>query len=149
MDKFTRPFWLLTFLFLFIVFILSYAFLESQVIIYINEESGNPSIIKKQNYFYWGLGLILITNIVLYLFSKLIRVTFKVDAYFLKTLSDWFISLAGILNIFLLLSIVFILLFNRMEGFDPSILGYLLYLCVFVMFVWMGRLVILLIKDRN
>ncbi len=145
-KKFIKPFWLISFLAIFICFMVVYALLAEEVVFYYNETSGRITSISKQNFFFGGLGLIVTTNLILYVFSKLIRVSYKAEETFLDSLADWFIFLGGILNGFFVLSSVFILLFNRLEYFDPRPLGILLYLMVFVIIFWMIRLILLILR---
>jgi hypothetical protein len=57
--------------------------------------------------------------------------------------------MAGISNIFLFVSLVFILLFNRLDDFDPRVLGFFLYFIGFIAFAWLVRLIILLLKRQQ
>lgn len=147
MSKFSKPFWLITFFLTAVVFIYAYANLDNQVSYYQNPYTLAKLYISRESFFFIGLATIAVTNLALYAFSKLIRSSSVSPEYF-KALGTWFISMAGISNVFLLISLVFILLFNRLDQFDPRIMGFFLYLIGFIAFGWLIRLIFLLMKRQ-
>lgn len=148
MNKFSKPFWLLSFFLTSVIFIYTYANMDDMVSYYQNPYTLSKLYISRELFFFIGLSTIIVTNLALYVFSKLIRDSHVAKEYF-KELGTWFITMAGISNIFLFVSLVFILLFNRLDDFDPRVLGFFLYFIGFIAFAWLVRLIILLLKRQQ
>jgi len=147
-NKFSKPFWLITFFLTFVIFIYAYANLDEQVSYYQNPFTLTKFYISRESFFLIGLATIALTNLALYAFSKLIRSSNVSPEYF-KSLGTWFIAMAGITNIFLFVSLVFILLFNKLDQFDPRVMGFFLYFIGFIAFAWLVRLIVLLMKRQQ
>jgi len=144
-NKFIKPFWFLTFFFTTLIFIYAYSNLDDMVSYYQNPYTGEKLVITRDTFFFVGLAVITLTNIALYAFSKLIRASTIEKEYF-NELGLWFIAMAGISNAFFFISLIFIMLFNKMDNFNPSVLGYFLYLCGFIAMAWLVRLIMILVK---
>lgn len=145
MNKFSRPFWLLTFFMTTLIFIYAYANLDDLVTYYQNPYTKEDLTITRETFFFVGLAVITLTNLALYVFSKLIRISTIEKEYF-NELGMWFITMAGIANSFFFVALIFLMLFNKTDNFNPSVLGFFLYLCGFVTIAWMVRLVVILVK---
>jgi len=144
-NKFSRPFWLLSFFMTTLIFIYAYANLDNLVTLYRNPYTKETFTITRDTFFFVGLTVITLTNLALYVFSKLIR-TSSIEKQYFNELGMWFITMAGIANSFFFIALVFLMLFNITDNFNPSVLGFFLYFCAFIAFVWLIKLVLILMK---
>ena len=110
-------------------------------------DAGNATTLEKDSFFYLVLGVFMLVNvflIVLVALLKKIPVTsgglFKSD-YFKGRLLNWLRSFEVVLNIFIVLAVAFIGIYNNPAHFNPNAFGWLIYFGFGLIGLWMLLLV--------
>lgn len=148
MYKIIRVFWLLSVVGFFVAFLVTYANIEEFVRIKFQAETEGITI-GRDLFFYFGLGIFLVLNIVLYIFARILRNLPKpkpqqslwlADLTLRQRLINWLLSFALIFNLLLIFAVF--LIGNISDSFareDISLNGWLYTTGAFFT-VWMVAL---------
>lgn len=158
MKELLRALWLVSLL----AFVISYLFTYSTLpeVISVGLKQSGVAFIRlgRETYFYLGIGILLITNIVLFSLAKLLdrmpvntpdKFSFfhgKED--FKDNVMKWLYSLMAILNMFFIAVSVFIWAFNSNQVTDLFNFGFILYLWPVLMLIWLAMLVGMLVRQK-
>jgi len=104
-----------------------YAGLPAEVVIY--EDQADLYYAGRDNLFYGAMLVLALLNVLVYLFSK--SVTPRED------FRTWLHGLVITVNIFFIISMSFIGLYNSSEKFDFSRIGWIIYSGITLVSVWM------------
>ena len=118
--------WFLSLLAVLTVFMLVYASLQETVVI---QETDKIVSISRESFFYAILGVLAIINVVVFIFMKLYK---KGHEDFLS----WFFGLIIVINLFFIIALNFVNLYNSNEKFDYSRIGFLIYGSVGLILIW-------------
>lgn len=118
--------WFLSLLVFLVVFIYDYAALPEKITL---QETETPLAISRDGLFYGFIGMVAVINMLVFVVSRLFP---EKDADF-KT---WFYGLVITLNIFFIVSISFIGLYNSTEKFDYESIGIIIYGSLGLLAVW-------------
>lgn len=125
------------------VLLYTYAALGEEVVLS-NDTSGFRTI-SREVYFYAGLGLLVIFNFTFYALSR----NMHLSNYALKkALIGWQLGLAALLNFFFMAGALFIMLFNSGEKFNYSNFGYLIYVALGLLLLWVIALPLVISRNR-
>lgn len=124
--KLFKAIWFLSMLAVFANLLYVYASLPEQVSLM--EEGVETYAIGREQLFYSAMAVIAIANVMVYLFSK----TIAPDENF----RIWLHGLVITLNIFFIIGLSFISLYNSVEKFDFSRIGFIIYSSVILVIVW-------------
>jgi hypothetical protein len=114
-----------------------YAGLPEQVVVL--EEGVDSTTISKETVFYVWLALLGIVNVLVYVFGKKLVPN--------EELRTWLIGLIICLNLFFIIALSFIGLYNSSEDFDFSRAGIVLYISLGLIGAWIvGGMIYGLIK---
>ncbi|MBX2963255.1 MAG: hypothetical protein KF687_12135 [Cyclobacteriaceae bacterium] len=114
-----------------------YAGLPENVVIH--EEGVSQYVLNKEILFYSWLGIIGVINLMIYVFGK----PLTPDEGF----RSWFTGLIINLNVFLVVSMSFIGLYNSTEKFDFSQAGIVIYIVLGLVGIWLTSwLVVVLVR---
>jgi hypothetical protein len=103
-----------------------YASLPEQVIVI---EQGDESLqVGREPLFYGAMILIALVNVLVYLFSKSITPD--------ENFRTWLNGLVITLNIFLIIAMSYLNLYNSVEQFDFSRIGFIIYSSVGLVLLW-------------
>ncbi len=116
----------------------------SQQVLYGAETQGWLS--DKENFFYVALALLTISNFSLYALSKNMKYKNEVLN---SLLINWQLSFAIVLNLFYVVGLNFIFLFNSGEKFNYDSFGYLVFLALGLILVWLVALPILVVRQSR
>lgn len=134
MRKFVNVAWFFTFLGFFAALMLSYTFLPEQVGVQANEIGDASIFITKESFFYTGLVVFAACNIICFFFIRMMDAIpassgfYFRNEYFKDNITGWFAGFVTIINLFLMLAIVYIALFNHQGDYHISQFSALVYL---------------------
>jgi hypothetical protein len=124
--KLFRAAWFLSVLIVFASLMYVYASLPELVII--QEESDGQVTMGRDNLFYLLMGSIVLVNVMVYLISKV----FEKDLSF----RAWFHGLIITVNIFFVITMSHLGVYNSAEKFDYSRIGFIIYGSVGLIILW-------------
>lgn len=124
--KMFKAVWFLSLLAVLTVFMFVYASLQETLVIQSGEEEV---IITRETFFYAVLVILALINVAVFIFMKLYK---KGHDEFLS----WFFGLIIVMNIFFIIALNFVNLYNSNEKFDYSRLGFIIYGSVALILVW-------------
>lgn len=124
--KIFKAFWFLSMLMLLANLLYVYASLPEKVAI--QDESGEFASIDREAFFYFVTFLVALVNVLVYIVSYV----FKKDT----DLRAWFHGLIICVNIFFMISLNFIALFNSGERFDYSQIDFVIYGSIGLFVLW-------------
>lgn len=120
-----------------------YAAIPEQVVYSLSDKYFGKGAISRETFFYSALGFIAFMNFLLYALSKNLK--YK-DESINETIKKWQLSLAVLINIFAIVVMNFVFLVNSGESFNFSNFGYLIYVSLGFIVIWIITLPILLIR---
>lgn len=124
--KIFKAIWFLSVLAVLAVLLLVYASLPEQVVV---QEVGSDMVrVSREVLFYIVLGLLALLNVMVYVIGKL----FPTD----KTFRAWFHGLIISLNIFFIIALNMVNLYNSNEKFDYERIGFIIYGSVILVAGW-------------
>jgi len=156
-GRFIKFFWLFSMLFFMLILFFSYAYLrETSVGIHFNEYSQPDQFISRDIYFYIGLAVFIISNLIWYLFNTVIN-TFSKKAVNIQPASifhrenvhrliDWFNGFSFLSNVFFMVILILIGIMNNSADLRITHYGWMIYFSLGLLFVWVLVLGYLLIK---
>jgi hypothetical protein len=109
-------------------FMYTYAALPDPLVVLDNEEQ---LIIGKETWFYSILALLAIFNMLVYVFRSLHRSNQEGEGFV-----SWFYGLVICLNLFIIVAVSYISLFNGGERFEYGRIGIIIYGSVILMVAW-------------
>lgn len=124
--KLFKAIWFLSMLAVFANLLYVYASLPEQVSLM--EEGVETYAIGREQLFYSAMVVIALANVMVYLFSKSIAPD--------ENFRTWLHGLVITLNIFFIIGLSFISLYNSVEKFDFSRIGFIIYSSVILVIVW-------------
>jgi hypothetical protein len=107
-------------------FIYIYASLQEDIII---QESDTVVSISRELFFYLTLAILSLVNVLVFIFSKLYK---KEKEEFL----GWFYGQLTCLNIFFIIALSYVKLYNSNEKFDYDRIGFIIYGSVGLIVIW-------------
>lgn len=120
-----------------------YAALPEHVVYSLSDRFVGKAAIGREGFFYVALFSIAFVNFLLYALSRNLK-------YKLPDVNDlirnWQLSLAVVLNIFFIVILFFVYLVNSGDKFDYDYFGYLIYVCLGLLFIWIVALPFLLVR---
>lgn len=137
MSRMIKFIWLVS-IFLFLVILLwVYAYLPAQVGVMANPGGAADTFISKNIFFYLSIGMFLLVNGVLFVMHKMLMPA-SLHAYrrnpvlspkeaLRADLASWMFGFAAALNIFFILGIYFLSVFNNPEGLELAYYGVLVF----------------------
>lgn len=123
-----------------------YAALPELVVYSLSDAVVAKGAMTREVFFYSALGLLALSNFLLYALSKNVR--YKSESINLL-LKKWQLSFATVLNFFYLIIFNFLQLVNGGESFDFHSFGYLIYIGIALIAGWLLILPILLVRVIN
>ena len=145
MARLIKAFWFFSLLVCLGVLLYVYAGLPEKVV-YAIDNIGNPlSSINKESFFYISLAALVVANFSLYTVSKSLHYR---RASTKRLMVNWQLSLAGVFNIFFIVIWNFISLVNSGENFDYDNFGYMIYIAIGLIIVWIIALPVLIINHQ-
>ncbi|HEY0654238.1 MAG TPA: hypothetical protein VGD65_13960 [Chryseosolibacter sp.] len=128
--KIFRAVWFLSVVAVFARLLFGYAGWQEELVI--QETAGEQLLIGKEALFYVSVGVIVLVNVIVYVFGKLYRER--------EDLRSWIHVLVTAINIFFIVGISLIGLYNSYEKFDYARINFIIYgsvgLILLVALVW-------------
>jgi hypothetical protein len=124
--KIFKVIWFFSLLGVLAVFMYVYASLPETVVI---NENPQAVSLSKESLFYVALALIAVSNMLVFVISR----TFPEQDYNFKA---WFYGLVVCINLFFVIGLSFISLYNSGEKFDYARLGFIIYGSLVLLIVW-------------
>ena len=146
MARLIKAFWFLSLLTGLVVLLYVYAGLPEQVTYKLGEGGASISEIGKEAFFYISLAALVVANFSLYTVSRSLRYK-RASTNHLMT--NWQLSLAGLFNFFFIVAWSFISVINSGENFDYDYLGYLIYIALGFIVIWILAFPILLLRHLS
>lgn len=106
-------------------------------------ESGS---VTREVYFYTALAILIIFNFSFYAISRNMHMN---DDHMKTLLINWQLSFAAILNLFYIVGVLFIMLVNSGDNFDYGNFGYLIYIALAFIILWVIALPLLIMRERS
>lgn len=107
---------------------LLYVYASLPALVIVQEEGLNTVQLDREVLFYAVMGLIALVNVMVYLFSKKLMP----DELF----RSWLHGLVITLNIFIIIGMSYLSLYNSAEQYDFSRLGFIIYGSVWLVVLW-------------
>lgn len=114
-----------------------------QLVIYNFDSSFLSKTVDKEVFFYISLGFLAIVNFISFAISK--NINYRQEGI-KELLKKWVLSFALVLNIFYIIIMNMVFLINSQEKFDFDHFGWLVYLSLGLLFVWILALPFLIIR---
>jgi hypothetical protein len=124
--KMFRVGWFLSFLVLFATLLYNYAGWQEQLIV--QEESNEPVSMSREALFYILVAVFAIVNVLVYLVGKVYAEQHGLRA--------WFHGLVITINIFFIVAMNLVGLYNSAEKFDYSRIGFIIYGSIGLVVCW-------------
>jgi hypothetical protein len=137
--KIIKGVWFLSLMAFLSAFMYIYASLPENVLL---QEGDSAIELSRGTVFYGFLIIVGITNVLVFVVSRL----FPADQNRFKT---WFYGLVITLNLFFIVALAFINLYNSSEKFDYSNIGYVIYGSISLVAVWLASWPIYTIFRKN
>jgi|GEM_PF-2701079 len=115
------------------VLLFAYANLPDQVLVLMSETGEPLQYIPKNLFFYAMLSASAVINIALIYLARLVK-----SSQHFKSMKGWIWILVMMVNMFLMISITFISILNGEENFDYSNFGYLVYVGLGFLVLWVA-----------
>lgn len=156
MSRLIRFIWLLSILAFLIVFLFQYASLPAEVALKLQQQIEDVPVFSRSAFFYIGLAVFLLINIIFYVFIGLIKrlpdtevknETWLFNDKLRPMLLDWVRSFNALLNGFLIILVIVIGSYNDPAYNNPSLV-YLVYFGALLIFVWIIVLLLKLLRGR-
>ena len=142
MTRLVKAFWFVTLLTSLSVMLYVYAALP-EIITF--DLFANGSTFDREIYFYVALAILSLSNFSFYALSR--HMKYKTES--INTIMiNWQLSLAGILNFFYIVAMLFLFLINSGEDFNYNNFGYLVFVSLGLVVIWVFVLPVLLIRNR-
>lgn len=146
MTRLIKAFWFLSLLVGLVVLLYVYAGLPEQVVYRLDQFGMPVADIGREAFFYISLGALVVANFSLYTVSRSLR--YK-RAATNELMTNWQLSLAGVFNFFFIVVWTFISMVNSGESVDYHSFGYLIYVALGFIVVWILAFPILLIRHQR
>jgi len=88
---------------------------------------------SREFYFYAALFVLVLFNFTFYAITRNLRYQ---DERLKNALINWQLSFAAVLNLFFISSVFFIMMVNSGENIDYDYFGYLIYICLALIGLW-------------
>jgi hypothetical protein len=124
--KIFRVGWFLSFLVLFATLLYNYAGWQEQLVV--QEESNEPVSMSREALFYILVAVFAVVNVLVYLVGKVYAEQYKLRA--------WFHGLIITINIFFIVAMNLVGLYNSAEKFDYSRIGFIIYGSIALVVCW-------------
>ena len=126
--KIFRAVWFLSVLVALMHLLYVYASLQESIVV--QEEPGGSLVVSKEVFFYVAMAIMAITNTLVYVIARV----FAGDVYI--HFRTWFYGQVITLNIFFVIALSLIALYNSAEHFNYSEIGFIIYGSVILMTGW-------------
>ena len=123
-----------------------YASIPEQVVYSLSDKYFGKGAISRDAFFYTALGFMAFMNFLLYALSKNLK--YKMESVN-ETIKKWQLSLAVLINIFAIVVMNFVFLVNSGDTFDFNNFGFLIYIALGLIVLWILTLPILLIRSAK
>ena len=144
MHKVIKTFWGVSLLATLACLLFVYASLPDQVG-YESDQVGQPvAFVTRDTFFYIMLSILAVANVLFYGLVHYANSRFR--GGLLVTLQSWSFSFATVLNAFFAVAMLFINTFNSGEKFNYQNLGYLIYITLGLIMIWLLSLPFIVIK---
>jgi magnesium-transporting ATPase (P-type) len=153
MENLARFAWRLTIIIFTIVFFYIYAYLDSKVGYDYNEYGKITASISKDQYFYVGITVFMLINILLWSIGKVWLIERKGDnewsVDFKEKLRAWMLGFAAVVNVFAITILTYLLFINFNDGMLAIRYGSIVYLGIALIVGWAGLLFFILLHKVN
>lgn len=139
--------WFVSFGIVLVILFWVYAALPDMVA-YAGDNFSNFEYLDKEFFFNFYLALIGIANIALYFIAREFVKNKKTKRRKYIRLAGWTFGLAFVINLFLIISMIFLSILNSGEKFDYSNFGYLVYFSLGMIFLWVLSLPFVIFSTR-
>lgn len=127
---------------------LLYTYAAMGEIVSIDSDTGDTESgsVSRELYFYIALGILIIFNFTFYAISRNMHMA---DDHMKYLLINWQLSFAAVLNLFYIVGVLFIMLLNSGDNFDYGNFGYLIYIALAFIILWVIALPVLIVRERS
>ncbi len=143
MGRIIKFIWIISLLTGLAVLLYTYASL-GETVVYSSGDSETGSVTREM-FFYIGLGVLVIFNFTFYAISRNMHLG---HAPLKQALINWQLSFASCLNFFFIVGILFLMLYNSGENFNFNNFGYLVYISLAAIILWIIALPVVILKNR-
>lgn len=154
MRKIFNLFWFFTFVLFFAALTLSYAYLPENIGIHADNTGAVDQFIKKEAFFYIGLIIFVVSNIVSFYFIRVLDSVPASTSFYFKNqsfkykITNWFAGFVTMVNLFLVMAVSYIAIFNS-QDYQIEKYNYLLYLIPVLFVVSMAWLAFIFTRRHH
>lgn len=127
------------------VLLYTYAALPAEVGYELNSSGDITASVGRETFFYISLAILAVANFSLYTVSRSLR--YKRESIN-NLMSGWQLSLAAVLNFFFIVAWNFLMMVNSGEVIRYGNFGFLIYMALGLIAVWLLALPVLLIRNQ-
>lgn len=157
MQRLIKFTWFITALLFLGVLLWEYSYLPLNVGVLPGEDGETSGFISRENFFYIALAIFSFTNALLFGLRKLIlrnmEQTGKREsagrAGLKQDLSDWMLGFAASLNLFFMLGLIYLGVYNNSDGINLGHYGPVVYGGPVLVIILLGILMYILLKKRS
>jgi hypothetical protein len=136
--KISKGVWFLSMLAALAALLFAYAGLPQQVLV--QDDEGARVTVSNEIFFYLVMMLIAVTNVMVYIMAKV----FKQN----EDLRTWFNGLVTTLNVFFIIGVNYISLYNSSEKFDYERIAFIIYGSLSLVVLWAAAWPVLAVFKR-
>lgn len=153
MSRLIKFTWFLTTLLFLGILLWSYAYLPANVGVGADAGGYPNEFLEKEAFFYLALCVFIFFNVILFSSKKLIDNSISKRGYspqrsLQHDLSDWLLAFAASINIFLVLGLVYLDVFNNSDGVNLNIYGPVVFAGPVLVGILLVVLGVILLKKR-
>ncbi|MEO1051836.1 MAG: hypothetical protein AAFX87_14495 [Bacteroidota bacterium] len=137
MARLIKAFWFVTVLATFASLLYVYASIPEMVNILTREDRVDSLVVSRDTLFYVTLALTAFSNFVLYSIYRSLNNRANRKYRYAPTLIKWVLSFGAVLNLFFIVCMQFITLYNSGENFNYDNFGYLIYVTGGFIIIWL------------
>lgn len=137
MSRLVKYFWFLSMFIFFVTLLYVYAYLPGMVGIHAGPQGNADQFIDRSTFFYVCVGLFIITNMSLYVLKRLLQAIWLRNSATASTtparmsmredVANWLLGFAAAINIFFVLILVYLAIFNNSEDMNQGMYSPLVY----------------------
>jgi hypothetical protein len=126
---------------------LMYTYASLGEVVSVNNETlaTESGTITREAFFYSSLAILVVFNFTFYAISRNMHMA---DQGMKQLLINWQLSFAAVLNFFFIIGVLFIMLINSGENFSYGNFGYLVYVALVLILLWLLALPLLIMRQR-
>lgn len=152
MLKVFKLLWVFTAIIFFAALVLSYAFLPDRVGVLADADGIANEFVSKETFFYSALAIFVVINLLGSVFLGVLTAVPSASGFYFRSedfkesITSWFSTFVGIINVFLITATLYVSLFNNQGDYTISDFNFLIYIAPLLLAASLFWLVIIIAR---